>query len=61
MIIHLLTYLKNHPKYKKIKEQFDYHTIPIKRFGRYPHRNKVLDRESTDLEKEFLSNPNSDW
>ena len=55
------TYLKNHLKYKKIKEQFDYHTIPIKRFGRYPHRNKVLDRESTDLEKEFLSNPNSDW
>ena len=55
------TYLKNDSSYEKIKKQFDYHTIAIKKFGRYPHRNKVLERESTDLEKEFLSNPNSSW
>ena len=55
------TYLKSHPEYKKIKQQFDYHTIPIKKFGRYPHRNKVLDRDSTNEEKKFLSSPNSSW
>ena len=55
------TYLKDHPEYEKIKKQFDYHTIAIKKFGRYPHRNKILNRESTDLEKKFLSDPNSSW
>ena len=55
------TYLQKHSSYKKIKKQFDYHTVAIKKFGRYPHRNKVLKRESTNLEKEFLSSPNSSW
>jgi uncharacterized protein (DUF924 family) len=27
----------------------------IKRFGRYPHRNKILGRSSTALEKQFLT------
>tara|TARA_Y100001970_G_scaffold292492_1_gene433997 strand:+ start:1308 stop:1868 length:561 start_codon:yes stop_codon:yes gene_type:complete len=55
------TYLKEHPEYEKIKLSFDYHTYPIKKFGRYPHRNKILARKSTEEEKEFLSNPNSSW
>ena len=55
------SYLKKHPEYKKIKSSFDYHTMPIKKFGRYPHRNKVLDRESTKEEEDFLSKPNSSW
>ena len=55
------TYLNSHPQYKNIKKQFDYHTIPIKKFGRYPHRNKVMGRKSTDEEKKFLSSPNSSW
>ena len=46
-------YLKSHPNFEKIKIQFDYHTIAIKKFGRYPHRNKILGRESTDAEKNF--------
>jgi len=29
----------------------------IKRFGRFPHRNKVLERESTKEEEEWLANP----
>lgn len=28
----------------------------IERFGRYPHRNKVLGRESTDAEEQYLQN-----
>lgn len=55
------TFLKTHPEYKNIKKQFDYHTIPIKKFGRYPHRNKVLERVSTKEEEMFLSQPNSAW
>lgn len=35
------------------------HLDIIKKFGRYPHRNKVLGRESTAAEIEFLKGPNS--
>jgi len=35
------------------------HKAIIDRFGRYPHRNKVMGRESTDEEIEFLKNPGS--
>ena len=55
------TYLKNHPKYKNIKKQFDFHSVPIKKFGRFPHRNKIMGRDSTVEEKNFLLNPNSSW
>jgi uncharacterized protein (DUF924 family) len=30
------------------------HLIPIEKFGRFPHRNKVLGRKSTPEENEFL-------
>jgi uncharacterized protein (DUF924 family) len=43
---------------------FDYelkHKVIIERFGRYPHRNKVLGRESTDDEIEFLQQPGSSF
>ena len=55
------TFLKSHPQIVEINNQFNYHTIPIKKFGRYPHRNKVLGRNSSKEEIEFLSNPNSSW
>jgi len=35
------------------------HQDIIKRFGRYPHRNKILGRASTKAEIEFLSQPGS--
>ena len=37
------------------------HKDIIERFGRYPHRNIILNRESTDEEVEFLSQPNSSF
>lgn len=43
-------------------EQRDYaerHRAIIKRFGRFPHRNDVLGRESTAAEIEFLKLPGS--
>jgi uncharacterized protein (DUF924 family) len=35
------------------------HQDIIKRFGRYPHRNALLGRESTPEELEFLTKPDS--
>jgi len=35
------------------------HQQIIERFGRYPHRNAILGRQSTDAEIEFLKQPGS--
>ena len=57
-----------HERYLPLFEQLDdsetldfehKHYDIIKKFGRYPHRNAVLDRESTATEKEFLQQPDS--
>lgn len=37
------------------------HKVIIDRFGRYPHRNQVLNRESTEEEQEFLKQPGSSF
>lgn len=37
------------------------HKVIIERFGRYPHRNQVLGRESTPEELEFLVGPDSSF
>ena len=37
------------------------HKEIIERFGRYPHRNIILSRESTAKEIEFLNQPNSSF
>ncbi|WP_261834639.1 DUF924 family protein [Vibrio ishigakensis] len=42
-------------------EFHDKHTAIIKRFGRYPHRNSVLGRDSTAEEKDFLTQPGSSF
>ena len=54
-------FLKDHPNYEVIKKSWDDHTQVIKRFGRYPHRNKILQRQSTTEEIKFLEEPNSSW
>jgi len=54
-------YIKTHVDYEKIKKSWNDHSIPIRKFGRYPHRNKILKRESTLEEKEFLRLPNTSW
>jgi uncharacterized protein (DUF924 family) len=37
------------------------HKAIIDRFGRYPHRNTILGRPSTDEEKQFLRQPGSSF
>ena len=54
-------HLKNHPQITLIKSSWKNHTDVIKKFKRYPHRNKVLERQSTLEETEFLNKPNSSW
>ena len=55
------TYLQSFEHFKKIKKAWDDHTIPIKKFGRYPHRNKILNRDTTEKEELFLKQPDSSW
>ena len=54
-------YLNKHPELEKIKNFWVDHTNVIKKFNRYPHRNKVLNRISSEDEIEFLKSPNSSW
>jgi len=37
------------------------HRKIIQQFGRYPHRNEILNRESTEEEKAFLTQPGSSF
>lgn len=55
------TYLKKHPQFNNIKKAWNDHTYAIKKFGRYPHRNKIMGRTSTPEEELFLQQPNSSW
>ena len=46
------------------KSSIDYairHREVIKKFGRFPHRNSILRRESTPEEQEFLKQPGSSF
>jgi uncharacterized protein (DUF924 family) len=54
-------HLKNHPQIALIKSSWKDHTNVIKKFKRYPHRNILLNRQSTAEEIELLSQPNSSW
>ena len=54
-------YLKEYPEYSKIKKAWNDHSVAIEKFGRYPHRNKILNRKSTSMEENFLQQPNSSW
>lgn len=47
-----------------LEDNYNYelrHKEIIDRFGRYPHRNQILGRESTAQELEFLSRPGSSF
>lgn len=37
------------------------HQAIINKFGRYPHRNEILNRQSTAAEQEFLTQPGSSF
>lgn len=47
--------------YQRYLEFAQKHAVIIEQFGRYPHRNKALGRESTAEEAEFLEGPGSSF
>ena len=55
------TYLKKYPNYKDIKKYAQLHEDIIKKFGRFPYRNKVLKRKSTKKEQEYLNSVHHDF
>lgn len=50
-----------HPTLKKNVKYAEQHRDIVERFGRFPHRNEILNRESTAEEIEFLQEPGSSF
>jgi uncharacterized protein (DUF924 family) len=57
----LMTALTEHPQYAELVRYAERHREIIARFGRFPHRNAVLGRETTPEEAAFLEEPNSSF
>ena len=55
------TYFKNHPSYGEAKKFATIHENIIRRFKRFPYRNKVLGRKSTKEEREYLNSTHHDF
>lgn len=52
--------LRDHPRHAAPQGAIDYawrHRAVIQRFGRFPHRNQALGRESTEIERAYLAQP----
>lgn len=50
--------VRNHPQEGALRGMLDYaerHARVVHRFGRFPHRNEILLRESSEEEKSFLA------
>lgn len=59
--VRLFEQFKGNPE---LEEVYDYalrHRAVIEQFGRFPHRNQILDRSSTAEEIEFLKQPGSSF
>ena len=55
----LMASLEQFPETRGLTEWAEKHRVIIRRFGRFPHRNAALGRESTPAEREFLAQPGS--
>ncbi len=59
--IELVSTLKDYPECVSNIDYAHRHFKIIERFGRFPHRNKILGRETTLEEAEFLKQPGSSF
>jgi len=50
---------RDHPELAGLLQWAQKHQVIVARFGRFPHRNALLGRASTDAELEFLKQPGS--
>ena len=66
--VELFRLLRGRAPSEDARQLFDYgidfaerHLAIVERFGRFPHRNAILGRESTPEEIAFLKQPNSSF
>jgi uncharacterized protein (DUF924 family) len=59
--VELFTTLKDDPDSESAIDYAYRHLRVIERFGRFPHRNKILNRQNTPEEEEFLKQPGSSF
>ena len=59
--VQLFSTLKDDPNSADAIDYADRHLKVIERFGRFPHRNKILGRANTPQEEEFLKQPGSSF
>lgn len=59
--VELFSTLSNDPASVSTIDYALRHKAVIERFGRFPHRNKILGRETTPAEAEFLTQPGSSF
>ncbi|MBD2015052.1 DUF924 domain-containing protein [Microcoleus sp. FACHB-53] len=59
--LELFSTLKDEPECVSSVDYAHRHFKVIERFGRFPHRNEILGRESTPEEAEFLKQPGSSF
>jgi uncharacterized protein (DUF924 family) len=59
--VELFSQLPDNPDNAETLDYSKRHRAVIERFGRFPHRNKILGRESTPEEVEFLKQPGSSF
>lgn len=52
---------REHPDLAGLQRYAVQHAAIVDRFGRFPHRNAILDRDSTDEELAFLEQPGSSF
>tara|TARA_Y100000590_G_C15592410_1_gene966618 strand:- start:677 stop:1246 length:570 start_codon:yes stop_codon:yes gene_type:complete len=54
-------HLKDNPQYKEINKFAKIHLDIVKKFGRFPYRNKVLKRNNTIEEEKYLKTTHYDF
>ncbi len=59
--IALFAQLADHPDSAMAIDYAQRHHVVIQQFGRFPHRNAILGRDSTPAETEFLQQPGSSF
>ena len=59
--VSLFASLEAFPETKGLTEWAEKHRVIVRRFGRFPHRNAALGRESTPEETAFLREPGSSF
>lgn len=57
--VRLFTAIADEPQLATLLDYAERHRIVIRRFARFPHRNKALGRSNTPAEEEYLAQPGS--